>query len=136
MRPSLLPLALATASLQACGPIYDVGPSIVTEPLQAPATARVGQSVTVGLVTSGSDGCYSGDHIDMAIDHAQRRVVLTPYVKVRREGLCSALVVEIPMTASFTPRFAGTYRLEATGTRRNGFTWEPTVWTTDIVVSD
>lgn len=136
MRLSLLALALATASLHACGPIYDVGPGTVLEPLQAPATARVGQSVTVGLVTSGANGCYSGDRIDMAVDHAQRRVVLTPYVKERRGGLCSALVVEIPMTGSFTPRFAGTYRLEATGTRRNGFTWEPTVWTADVVVSD
>lgn len=136
MRRLLIMLVLTTASLHACGPIYDVGPSTVQEPFQVPAAAKVGQSVTVGLVTSGSNGCYSGDHVEVAVDHAQRRVVMTPYVKVPRGALCSSLVIAIPMTASFTPTSVGTYRLEAVGSRRNGFTWEPTVWTADIEVSN
>jgi hypothetical protein len=136
MRRQLIALVLTTASLHACGPIYDVGQSTVDGPLQAPATAKVGQSVTVNLVTSGSSGCYSGDHVEVKVDQAQRRVVLTPYVKERRGGLCSTIVIAIPMAASFTPLFAGTYRLEAAGLRRNGLGWEPTVWTADIEVSD
>jgi hypothetical protein len=135
MRPPLIMLAVTTASLHACGPIFHVERSTVNEPLQVPSTAKVGQSVTVGLLTGGPNGCFSGDHVEVNVDQAKRRVVLTPYVKAR-DGYCSSLVMPISMTASFTPLFAGTYRLEAAGSRPNGSTWEPMVWTADIVVSD
>lgn len=136
MRLSILVSCLITASVGACGLIYDVRQSGVDEPLQVASTAKVGQSVTVNLVSSGANGCYSGDRVDVAVDHDQRRVVLTPYVKTPRDGLCSALVIAIPMTASFTPRVVGTYRLEAAGSRRNGISQEPTVWTADVVVTN
>jgi hypothetical protein len=70
------------------------------------------------MVGSGGDSCFQADGVEVEVDDAARVVRLRAFVK-RPDGrtppTCAPMVTELPMSAVFTPRSAGVYRVEARG---------------------
>jgi hypothetical protein len=90
----------------------------IVQPLQLPSSAKVGQPVRVEMVGSGGDSCFHADGVEVEVDEAARVVRLRAFAK--RPGgktppTCAPMVTELPMTAVFTPKSAGVYRVEARG---------------------
>lgn len=86
--------------------------------LQAPTTARRGQTVTVSLKTTGSDGCWKAPGATATVDEATRTVTFRARLEKPGQPLygpgfgCPAAVVVLPVQASFVPASAGTYTLQ------------------------
>jgi hypothetical protein len=127
-------MSLLALLVVGCGGYYDVRATTVMEPIQAPATAKRGEMVTLRLVASGNSSCESYSRLEISPDHVQRRVSIIPYVQSQRGVACAQAATAVPMTVYFTPTATGTYVIEAKGVK--GFSHEPTVWTANIEVTD
>lgn len=79
--------------------------------IEAPATAPVGQPLTVTVTVVLPNGCTEYQAIDTAIAPADDAIVFTARGLEAQHAVCTQILTFHPVTVTLTPTEAGTYTL-------------------------
>lgn len=115
VRPRPLPLlaALLLAGCAATQPVPEYRAMAIMD-LEAPATAKKGQVVTLKLTARRLDACFEVVTAGATVDEATKTVALIVTERRTQPGPCTQALSFPAAVATFTPASAGTYTVKAT----------------------